>query len=888
MKRLFRIFDFKPDHRQDVQDEIESHLEFEAERLQTEGLTPEEARQEAERRFGDRSEIASEAAKHVSRWAVKVRWRERMDIFRQDLCYSARMLYRTRGTTFVLLILLGLGIGATTALFSTLKGVYLDPLPLPHSHQLVFLWEQLSETPESPVSFANFSDWREQARTFQGMGAYLARYVNLTDQGDPVRVRGALVTASLFPALGVNPERGRFLLPDEDYSGARVVVLSHGIWVRRYGTDPEILGRQVDVNGSPHVVVGVMPEGFQHPDAWSTEPIEVWTPIPPGTEFEPRRSRSFRVIGRLSDGVSQAEVRQDLDRVGVQLAEAYPETNGEGRIGMEDAHAVLFGEAGGQILLILGASILVLLIACGNVAAIQFSRAPERQADVAIRSALGATRGRIMGLLLTESALLSLSGGVLGILLASWMLEGLKGFISGTIPRVDELHLELPALLFALGLAAFAGISTGLLPAMAATRARLSETLKEGRRGYGSGRKRTAVQNIYVVGQVALSLILANSALLLFQSLNSARSGELGFEAGNVLTMGLSLRGTGYSIVRGRAEFYDELFPSIRGLPGTVSVGAASSLPFMPGTEMGVVTEEGWTENSSAEPRHFSVERIAGEYFSTLGIPLRAGRTFIRGDDDGTLEDKRAILNEEAVQELWPGENPIGRRFALASSAGGLDEPSWITVIGVVGNIRNRGLEVPPAPEVYLTYASFPPGRMFLTVRTDGDPLQLVRAVRAEIQRLDPLQAVSDVRTVEDLVQAQTSRRIVYTTLIGAFAGLAVLLVAVGVYGAVSRQVTQRTHEMGIRIALGARQIAVQRLVVGQAFGLVVPGFLLGGLGILASKTFIQSLLYQVEPLEPIVLLAGFSVLLAVSLAAASIPVRRVAGVDPAQVLRGD
>jgi len=772
MKRLFRILDFRPDPTQDVRDEIESHLEFEVERLIAGGLSEEEARKEAERRFGDRGQIESEAARHATRWEGKKRWTARFDTFRQDLPFAVRTLLRARGMTALTLLLLTLGIGGNTALFSTLKGVYLEPFPLPESQELVFLWERTRDNPESSVSFANYRDWREENRTFRDMCAYLARHMNLTDQGDPVRIRGALTTASLFPVLGVVPELGRPLSPDEDFSGTPVVVLSHGIWEGRYGADPDLVGREVDLDGIGHTVIGVMPATFQQPDARSLEPIEVWVPLPPGTEYEPRFSRSFQVLGRLRDGVDLEDAREDLGRIAIRLTEAYPESNAGAGIRAEPVHEILFGEAGGQLLLIFGAAGLVLLIACGNIASLQLARAPDRQTEIAVRAALGASRGRLLRLLLTESTLLSLVGGLTGFLAARWMLDALTGLIPSTIPRTGDLSLDGPVFLLAMGLSVLIGLFTGLAPALSVSRTHLMDTLKEGRRGGGKGGERRRLQHSFIVGQLALGLILANAALLLFQSYGTLRRNELGFEAENVLTMSLSLRGSGYSVVEGRAEFYDELFPLLHALPGVRGVGATTSLPLMGGSDMGVLTEDEWTGVPGGEPRTVSTERVAGDYFSTLGIPLLRGRRFIRGSDDGSLGDTRAILNQAAAEMLWPGEDPIGKRFSF-----GDEPPRWIGVVGVVGDARNQGLGLSPTPEVFLPYASFPPGQMVLTFKTEAEPTALVTSVLERIRRVDPLQAVSDIRTMEDVIQVQTSRRVFYTTLIGAFAGLALLLV---------------------------------------------------------------------------------------------------------------
>jgi putative ABC transport system permease protein len=762
-----------------------------------------------------------------------------------------------------------------------LKGVFLEPLPLPQSHQLVFLWERTLETPSYPASFANYRDWKEESRSVQEMGAYLARNVNLTDGGAAVRVRGALSTSSLFSVLGVAPTLGRSFSSQEDLSGLPVAIMAHEIWQDRYGGDPEIVGKTVGLDGNPHTVVGVMPPGFRQPDPGSLDPIQIWVPLPDGTEFEPRRSHSYQVLGRMAPGTTLEGVREELSQIAEGLEGDYPESNRGAGVRVELAHEVLFGEAGGQLMLILGAALVVLFIATANIASLQIARASSRKGEMAVRGALGGSRSRILRQLLTENLLLALVGGILSLLVAWWTLGVLVSVVPQELPRAKSVHLDGSALFFSLAVSIGAGVLFGLAPALSGARVKAAEVLKgEGsRKGGGGGGIR--VQSVFIMGQLALSLVLANAALLLLQSYEALRENELGFSTDNVLTMELALRGDGYSVVRGRAEFYEELLPRLKGLPGVVEVGAATSLPVGERAEVQLVREEDWIGSQSARTHTLGSDRIAGSFFSTLEIPRASGRSFIRGEDDPRLVDSRAIINQDAAEMLWPGQDPLGRRFSRPG-----DEPRWISVVGVVGNTRNSGLGMAPGPQLYLPYASYPTGTMFLTVRTQRDPTALTPLILEQVREVDPRQAVSQIRTMSDVVAGQLRGREFYTILVAAFAALAFLLSAAGVFGGYSRFVAARIREMGIRMALGSGRADLLTLILRQAGVLAGMGLFLGLGGVFLSREILHGYLFGVGPLELRTLTLGASSLFLVSLLAAALPARRASQIDPAETLR--
>lgn len=882
-KRTFRTRDFAPDADADVREEIEAHLAMKADELRSQGMSEEQARAEAARCFGEPEEVRAAATQHARSFHRR-RWISgNLAILVQDLRYGARVLRRSPGFTAVTVLLLGLGIGATTAIFSVFRAVFLDPLPLPEADRLVFLWERTPEVPLFPASFANYNDWREQNRSFDEMGAYLARAVNLTDRGDPVQLRGALVTSSIFPTLGVTPALGRTITQEEDESGARVAVLGHEIWSTRYGSDPDLVGQTIELNGEPYLVVGIMPSGFLLPDAWAREPVAVWTPLPFGTHFEPRGSHSFQVLGRLSGSTSLETARADMDRVAAQLREAYPEDNEGAGIRIEPVHDVLFGEAGSQVLVVLAAAALVLLIACGNVASLYLARSLGRRAEMAVRQSLGAGRGRIVRQLLSESALLALAGAGMGLVLCVWTMGGIQRLIPGTFPRTGNIRVDASVLGFALAAAAFTALLFGPVPALVSSRADLTGPLKTGGRGAGSGAGgRSRAQATFLVGQLALGLILANAALLLLQSYGRLGRTELGFRTDNVLTMSLTLRGRGYSRFPERAAFYAELFPRLKALPGVTRVGASTSLPLQGGGNLRVITEGQWPDLPAHQGPLVDFDQVSGDYFEALGVPLLSGRFLLEGVDD-VHASQGVLVNRAAARLLWPDEDPLGQRLSLSDSP-----PSWMTVVGVVGDSRQWGLELEPNPELYLPYSLLPTGQMFLTLATRGEPLALIGGVRREIAAVDPAQAVSRIRTMEEIVGEQLSRREFYTVLIASFSLLALILAAVGSYGVISYFVAGRRHEIGIRIALGAANAGVVHLVARRTFLLTVAGVLLGFLGVLGSGRLLRGLLYGVAPLDPGALLGGGACLLAVSTLAAVLPALRATRVPPATAFRGE
>jgi len=883
MRRTFRTGDFQPDPDRDFQEEVGFHMDMMVEQFVREGLSREEAEREALRRFGDMHRIKQEATEEESRRQRSVRIGASLDTLRQDLRYGVRTLFRSPGMTFLTVLILAVGIGANAAIFSVLKAVFLEPLPFPQSEELTFVWNRNVRTGgRGPTTFPDFLDWQDQNQSFEAMGAFTGLSLNLTGGEEPIQIRAAQVTAGVFDVLEVAPEMGRTFLPEEELSGQRIVVLSHQIWTERFDSDSEIVGKDAQIDGGGHTVIGVMPEGFFHPTPWGlTDPFLAWVPLHDDPWVDSRDSYSYQVLARLRDGVPLERAQEDLSRIGVNLEAAYPDTNENDRAWVVPLHLLLYGDAGSMILLVLLAAGAVLLIACGNIAGFLLARAASRQTEMAVRASLGAGKARIVRQLLTESLLLALAGGAAAVLLASWSMAGLKALIPATLPRTGDIRLDSGVLLFALILSLVTGVLFGLAPALAASKTRLTEALKEGGRTGRGGKRHLRTQNSFVVAQLALSLILANTGFLLIQSYSSLREVDQGFDGEHSLTMALSLGGERYDEPQERQVFFDRLLPELEAIPGVRSAGITSKLPLRGGTNGPTVTEEQFAADPTADGILTEVTSIEGDYFASMGIPLMAGRTL--GPQDADTVAPSVIINEAAALRFWPDQDPLGKRFGFEG-----DAPQWYTVVGVVGSVRQWGPGSTPRAELYWHYQQNPRPRMFITLNAEGDPRELIRPARAAVLAVDPQQPVSEIQTMGDLLASDFSGREFYTLLVGLFSALAIFLAAAGIYGVISYFVVQRTHELGIRLALGAARRGLVTLVLRRAMKIVFWGLLFGLAGVVVSTRVISGLLFGVRPLDPLTLAGGASVLILVGAAAALLPSLRGTRLSPVAALKSE
>ena len=799
----------------------------------------------------------------------------------RDIHYSLRTLIRTPGVTVLTILILAMGIGANTAIFSVFKAVFLEPLPLPQAEQLTFIWNRnIRRGGSGPSCFPDFLDWQAQNRSFDAMGAFGGFYLNLTEGDEPVRIRGAHATASVFDVLGVEPTVGRTFLPEEDLSGIPVVLLSHTLWTEQFGARPDLVGNMIHINGAPHTVIGVMPEGFVHPTPWGfSDPYLAWIPLRDDPWVQRRSSYSYQVVARLRDGVTIETAQADLDQVSIRLEQEYPVTNEDQRAWVVSLHGLLFGQAGFQIILLLLAAGAVLLIACGNIASFQLARATSRRTEMALRASLGASRGRVIRQLLTESTLLALAGGVAAVLLAYWSLGILKALIPPTIPRTGAINLDAGVLIFAALISLGTGVLFGLAPALAASRAQLTEVLKEGHQTVHKGWGRLRSQDVFVIAQFALGLVLANAGLLLIQSYATLSEVDQGFDREHTLTLALSLDGERYDEPQERQAFYDELVPRLEAIPGVKRAAATSKLPLRGGTNGPSITEERYAQDPNQDGILTERTMVVGDYFQAMGIQLLAGRALLRDDADSA--NTGVVINETAAKRFWPDDDPLGKRFGF-----GGDPPHWLTVVGVVGDVRQWGAESEPRPEVYGDYRLNSRMLMFLTIAADGDPEGLIGPARQAVLSVDPLQPVSEIQTMGQILAAQLSGREFYTLLISLFSALALLLAAAGIYGVISYFVLRRTRELGIRLALGAGYSGVIGLVVRRALGIVWLGLLFGMGGIFVSTRIIGSLLYHIRPLDVPTILYGVGFLVVVGLAASLIPAFRTTRISPVTALR--
>jgi predicted permease len=808
----------------------------------------------------------------------------------QDIRYGLRSMRRAPGFTIVAIVTLGLGIGANTAIFSLVNAILLRQLPFKNPEQLVALDSKRTDPGKHPFTIPDFFDYRDQNQTLDEIAAYANWSASLNGSGEAERVQGMRISANAFQLLGVEAIVGRALVPEDDMPGRQhVVVLSHGLWQRLYGADPRLIGQTLTLNGNSYTIVGVLPPQFIFP----VQEAELAVPLAPDADplRSARTSTNFlRAIARLKPGVAPAQAEADLTSIAGRMRQQYPVAN-ENKLGvtLTPLGEVVVGAYRHALWMLLGAVGFVLLIASINLASLSLARASTRHREMAIRAAHGATRWRLCRQMITESLLLAFSGGLCGLLLAWWGIHFLLALSPAGMPRQREVGMDARVLVFTLAVSLLAGSFSGILPALKASRVDLNEELKSGGRSGNDGTGRNRVRSFLVIAEIAISLVLLLSAGLLIKSFSRLQEVRPGFESENLLAVRLSLPGARYANRDALISFYDQLQPQLEGLPGVSAVGAVSALP-LSGTRASIE----FTIEGRASPRSEvwrSDYRIASTgYFRAMKIPLLGGREF--SEQDNTHTTPVAIISETLARRFWPDKNPIGARLLVDDNDQG---PRMVEIVGVVGDVKHLSLEDAPVPHVYLPLRQLhEDGLVWMTnnqywlIRSRVSPLSLSSAVQREIRKVDPDVPASNIKTMEEYLSASVSPRRFNLRLLTVFAVAALVLATVGIYGVMSYAVAQRTREIGVRMALGAKPSDIFRLVIGQGMLLAMAGLAAGLIGALALSRLMSGLLYQVSTTDPATYILLTFFLLLVTLAACLFPARRATKVDPMIALRNE
>ncbi|HWA56236.1 MAG TPA: ABC transporter permease [Gemmatimonadales bacterium] len=868
----------------ELAEELDNHVQHLTDELRAGGLDTGRARTEALRRFG-----GVERHKEACRDA---RGLNRLDHLWRDLRHAWRSLLARPGFTLVAGTTLALGIGATTAMFTVVEHILLRPLGYREADRLVVLQYERMNT----VAAGNFLDFQKEARSFAGMGAAEWWSPNVGGGDAAEEIQGLRLTAGIFPLLGVAPLLGRTFTADETHAGAEhVVVLSHQLWQTRFGGDSTVVGRTISMDGAPFTIIGVMPRGFGFAPYWATG-ARLWAPLVLDARAADRTGASLRVFARLGDGVSLEAARREVAAIAARLEQAWPGTNRGGTV--VPLKELVVGDVRDALQVLFAAVTLVLLIACANVAHLQLLRAAAREREFALRGALGASRSRLLQQSLVESFLLALIGAAGGLFVAWGGLRLLLRLAPGRLPRIDSLSLDLPALGFVLLAALGATIVSGLVPALAASRADLHGVLKEGGRGNSEAPGRRRLRALLVVSEFALALMLLIGAGLVLRSFDARRRLDPGFRPDGVFSAVINLRGSAHQPGERREQFFHDLQQSAGALPGVQGVSMINHLPLHGDSWRLSFVIEGrpLAEPGDGPSAYFRV--VMPDYFGTMGIPVLSGRDLT--EDDRRSGNQVVIINQSMAERHWPGQNPLGARISVGALATGAD---WYTVVGVVRDARQTGWTGPVLEEMYFPWlppaapgarggetlaASLHPGTMTLVLRSTRPTAELLREVRGLVTALDRDVSVSDVLTLRDAVDEQFAGPRFQLSLLGGFALLALVLAAVGIYGVMSYTVMRRAQEIGVRLALGAAGGDAVRLVVGQGMRLALAGSAIGLGGSLLLSRYLRSLLFGVGPTDPFTFLGVPLLLAAVALVALAIPARRAARVNPLTALRSD
>ena len=831
-----------------------------------------------------------------------------MNSMLQDLRFGLRMLIKNPVFTLIAVVTLALGIGANTAIFSVVDAVLLRPLPYPEANRLVFLWSTMNSqgVPFAGSALPDYYAWRDQNRVFDGLAGFYNGDFNLSSPGSPPElIQGAYITANLFQVLKISPSLGRLFASDEEQFGRhRVVLLSYGLWQRRFAGERDIVGRAIKLGGEDYTVAGVMPRGLPFFD--NLPEVELWTPISfaPNDNMATRNNHFVNLVGRLKPGVTSAQAQLDVGAIAKSMEDQYPGNKGLGAL-IVPMQEQLAGDSRKALLVLLGAVGFVLLVACVNVANLLLARASARAKELAIRASLGASRGRIMRQVIIECLPLGLLGGVFGALLAIWGIDLLSSLLPASLPRGNAIAVNSRVLIFTFALALLTILIFGLLPALQAARADVRESLNEGGRGGIGSRRQGRVRRLLVIAEVALALVLLVGSGLMVRSFIKLRQVDVGFTAHNVLTMRVPLPPAKYPIPLTATDprdpaglaFYEQLLTRVRGLPGVQGATAATILPLGAGDGWGkFLSIEGRTETSIDKVPLVRFALVSPDYFRTFGIAVRQGRSF--ATDDTSNSQLVAVINETLARRFFPNENAIGKTIWMGPPENLLppedqtpdNRANRRTIVGVVSDVKGGSLNRPTSAQVYAPLTQYRregwSNGLMLAVQTSTTPEALTSAIREQVRGLDPDQPVTSVRTMDELLSRTLSEAKFGLLLFGLFAAIALVLAAIGIYGVMATAVTQRTHEIGLRLALGAQKRDVLRLVIGEGMMLVLIGVAAGLASAVALTRLMSTLLFGVSATDPMTLALITLLLAAVALLACYLPARRAVKVDPMVALR--
>jgi len=898
MRQLLRIGSrllWRPSVRDEVDGELETHLELLTRRLEADGLSPGEARSAALRRFGNLAAIRDECRTLAHDVEVTMHRQALWNELRQDARYGVRTLRRAPLFTVIAVMTLAIGIGASTAIFSVVHAVLLKSLPYRNADRVLAIWNSYQQggiRSHTAIAPPEFADVEEQVRAFDAVAAIGRASANLTgDCGgsgpcDPERVAGYAVSTNLFDLLGARAALGRsFVTADAAPESPAVVVLSHALWMRRFGADPGIVGTTVTINGQPRTVVGVMPSSVRFPDApvgFLRERGELWIPRnPAGDKAEGRGNQVLGVVARLRPGQSFENGRRDLElisgRFRSEYARRYDREDGRWALDALSLRSEMTGEVRRPLLIVLGAVLLLLLIACANVAHLSLARGASRGQEFAVRTALGAGRGRLVRQLVTESLLLGTLAAVAGVILAAWATRGLAALDMGMIPLLDTAGVSMPVLAFAIGAAVLSALGVGILPALRQSQARVHDVLRSGSRGE-TGRPRRRLRSALVVGEVALAVVILMGAGLLVRSFRALQRVDNGFSTAPALTFSVTLPRARYDSAWKLVALHDQLRARLASVPGVRAVSALDPLPLSGSAWSGSFDVEGLEVAPGRQEPHAEFAVGLPGFVAATGMALVHGREFTAAD--GADAPPVVLVDERLAATYWPGEDAIGKRV----NPGARD---WATIVGIVRHVHRAGPRDEGEPQIYMPFAQRPQAPLSYVLRTDLDPRSLVSAVRREVAAVDPELPVARIATMATLQAAATARDRFNALMLVLFATTALLLATVGLYGVVAYLVTQRQGEIGIRLALGGQPADVMRLVMREGLVLAGSGIVLGTATALAAGRILEGLLFGVAPTDPATFVAIAAALVVVASVASAVPARRATRTDPAAALRG-